>query len=247
MTQLEYYYGIRSEFPGRQESPATVGAKYLNTLDALSRAHPIFANWKVIDLQAFSTMPIAEARPRIATIVKDNVKLDDHGPDPDAGYNMAATTGSNMDPGSMNISIGAGGHQQAGEITLHAGYFNLAPDASIVTYPIFKAAFLAIGAGWPATWACAFAFSMGYDKRPLVPGMPLFPGSRYHIPWLAYLSGPLIDGLTLPPEILAERTPDGGLLMIAAEERLEPRNPEHVRRARILADVMIARAGTRSW
>jgi hypothetical protein len=33
--------------------------------------------------------------------------------------------------------------------------------------------------------------------------------------------------------------------MIATEERLEPSNPEHLRRARIVAETMIARAGQR--
>jgi hypothetical protein len=32
----------------------------------------------------------------------------------------------------------------------------------------------------------------------------------------------------LPQEIITERTPDGGLLMIAVEERLDPANPEHL-------------------
>ena len=45
-----------------------------------------------------------------------------------------------------------------------------------------------------------------------------------------------------PPEIQIERTSDGGLLMIATEERLDPDLPEHASRARILADTMIARA-----
>jgi hypothetical protein len=77
----------------------------------------------------------------------------------------------------------------------------------------------------------------------LIPGVPLFPYSLFHIPWLAYLSVPLAAGLELPPEILTERTPDGGLLMIAAEERLDPTDPEHLSRALILAETMIARIG----
>jgi hypothetical protein len=47
----------------------------------------------------------------------------------------------------------------------------------------------------------------------------------------------------LPAEIHGERTPDDGLLMTATEERLDPTNPEHLRRARILVETMIRRAG----
>jgi hypothetical protein len=49
-----------------------------------------------------------------------------------------------------------------------------------------------------------------------------------------------------PGEIVTERTPDGGLLMTAVEERLDPTNPEHLRRARSLAETMMSRTGIRS-
>ena len=120
------------------------------------------------------------------------------------------------------------------------------PDPEVVTYPVFKGALLAINATWPAVWACAYAFRMDYDKVPLFTGAALFPYSVFHIPWLAYLSAPLGAGIELPPEIKTECTPDGGLLMIAADERLEPTDPEHLRRARILAQIMITRTGYRS-
>jgi hypothetical protein len=60
---------------------------------------------------------------------------------------------------------------------------------------------------------------------------------------MIYLSAEHAVGVTLGREILTERTPDGGLLMIATEERLDPTNPEHVRRARILAETLIDRTG----
>jgi hypothetical protein len=40
--------------------------------------------------------------------------------------------------------------------------------------------------------------------------------------------------------------PDGGLLMMATEKRLDPENPEHLRRSRLLAETMIARTGDAS-
>jgi hypothetical protein len=42
-------------------------------------------------------------------------------------------------------------------------------------------------------------------------------------------------------DILTERTPDGGFLMSTTTDRLDPDNPEHARRARIIAEAMIAR------
>ena len=76
-----------------------------------------------------------------------------------------------------------------------------------------------------------------------VPIDPTFPDTIFHIPWIAYLSAERAAGLTLAREILTERMPDGGLLMSATTDRLDPMNPEHVRRARILAEILIACAG----
>jgi hypothetical protein len=115
------------------------------------------------------------------------------------------------------------------------------PDRALVTYPLFKAALLAINAIWPTNRAYAYAYRTDYDKAPLSPGAELFPSSGFHIPWLGYLSAPLAAGLELPAEILTETTPDDGLLMTATEERLDPTVPEHWRRARIIGEAMIAR------
>jgi hypothetical protein len=130
---------------------------------------------------------------------------------------------------------------------------------SIVTYPLFKAALLAISAAWDVQWACAQAFRLGAVRVPIdfAPGVPAFridsvvqlpldptfPKSIFHAPWIVYLSEELAAGMTVAGGILAERTPDGGLLMSAATERLDPTNPEHVRCAHILADTMIAKVG----
>jgi len=79
-----------------------------------------------------------------------------------------------------------------------------------------------------------------------VPLDPTYPYSIFHIPWIAYISAEYAAGITLPRDILTERTPDGGLLMSATTDRLDPMNSEHVRCARILAEVMIGRFGASS-
>ena len=96
---------------------------------------------------------------------------------------------------------------------LQTGDYKVLPDSAVVTYPRFKAALLRINVSWPPVWACAYAYRTDYDELPLFPGAELFRSSSgFHIPWLGYLSAPLASGFELPPEILTERTPDGGLL-----------------------------------
>lgn len=81
------------------------------------------------------------------------------------------------------------------------------------------------------------------DHVQSVPSDPTFPYSIFHIPWIAYLSAKLAVGVKLPPEIAAEATLDGGLLVAASRERLDPDNPEQARRARILAEILIKQTG----
>jgi hypothetical protein len=71
----------------------------------------------------------------------------------------------------------------------------------------------------------------------------LFPYSAFHIPWIAYLSPARGVGFAPPAQLRTERAPDGGLLLTVTEEPLDPANPEHLRRALILAETMIARTG----
>lgn len=202
--------------------------------------------------------PLASARPRIAEIIEKYVARDDFNePDPSYGYHARALTSEIGGPRVACLSVLAGGKGE-GRTMLEFGGYHIPLDLTIVTYPLYKAALLAINENWRAPWACAEAFRSGTISVPdveIVPGLvatridsitqipldPTFPKSIFHIPWIAYLSAEHAAGITLSRDILTERTPDGGLLMSATTDRLDPDNPEHVRRARIIAEVMVAR------
>ncbi len=255
--ETHYYYFIRSEWKGRSETPSDIGMKFVKTLDALSAIDTIFAGWQIADFQTDSGLSLASARSRIAELIESNVSRDDfEKPDPDHGYSAFALAGTFKDPRSAALYVNAGGKYEC-DAKLEIGDLmrGVLPDLSVVTYPLFKAALLAINSIWKAPWACAQAFRSGTVAVPIdfggvqatridgvieVPSDPSFPYSIFHVPWIGYLSEQLAHGITLTPEILTERTPDGGLLMIAAQERLDPANPEHLRRARILAETLIA-------
>lgn len=255
-----FKYSVRLPFATRPVTPEWLGSKFLATLDALTRIDSnVFPDWEVGDLPAMKGYPLADARPRIAEIISHNVRRDDLGlPWPESGYTAVALT-----------TIGAGSHRMTfctrtwlGDVWLDAGDAMVAPDPAIVTFQLFKAALLAITAIWQVPWACALAFRSAYaevplegpssgagyrlKRLPMIPAEPTFPRSNFHIPWFAYLSAPLASSVKLPPEIQTEQTVDGGLLMIATEQRLDPDIPEHARRARILAETMIACTGASS-
>jgi hypothetical protein len=272
MTGESYYeYFICSTWPGRAETPAAIGAKFLETLDALSRIDPIFRDWKIADHPKLTSgdlmtdslniraTPLASARPRIAEIIDNYVVRDDFNErDPDDGYHAHAATSERGGPRVAKMSIYTGGKCYDGCTRFEfGGRYGEPPDLTVVTYPLFRAVLLAINAVWRAPWACAQAFRSGTISVPgaeIVPGMvgtridsitqvpldPTFPKSIFHIPWIAYLSAEHAVGIALLRDIVTERTPDGGLLMSATTDRLDPMNPEHVRRARIITEAMIA-------
>jgi hypothetical protein len=262
MTSANYRYFVRGSSLGpANEKPAVTGAKFLQTLDALSGVDPLFAGWQftgawqILEEHRSSFVPLADGRKRIAEIVESGVYIDDFNkPRPEYGHGVHAVAGAR---GPRHVGFTASTSRQSFELSF--GEYNIASDLSIVTYPLFKAALLAIIAPWDAPWACAQAFrsdavmvpidfgpgvpAFRVDSAPKVPLDPTFPKSVFHVPWIGYLSAHLAAGLRLSSEILTERTPDGGLLMSAYTERLDPTNPEHVRRARILAEILIACAG----
>jgi hypothetical protein len=209
-------------------------------------------------------VPLDVARPRITQIIENNVSLDDaRDPDPDGGYAGLARVGGHFEHSrTVHMRLEAGG-RDGGGTDLEFGKRLEPPDLTIVTYPMYKAALLAINMIWRPRWACAYAFRLDSISVPNVeaaPGVvgtqivraasvpldPTFPYSVFHIPWIAYLSAEDAAGVALPSDIPAEHTPDGGVLMSATTDRLNPMNPEHAKRARVLADLMIARFGRSS-
>jgi len=260
MGQPYYTYFIRSRWRGGTEAPSDIGLKLLKTLDALSSIDPIFANWMVHDLRNLTSLSLEEARSCISSVVENNVERNDFDkPTPAYGYSISAAAGPFNDPRSVSLRLFAGGSlcKENGPV-LEFGGDDVAPDPGIVNYPLFKAALLAINAIWRAPWICAQAFRSGYNEvatdlggalatriesAPQVPTDPAFPDSIFHIPWIGYLSTELAVGLSLTPEILTERTADGGLLMSVTTERFDPTNRKHVRGSRILAEALIAATG----
>jgi hypothetical protein len=234
-------FSIYNRLPLRRETPAVIGAKFLDSLDALSRIDPLFSDWEVLDRPTWASLPLA--RTRIATIIENNVARDSDGrPKPESGYSAIGETNNAILSRIVTLTIQAGGVMMD-EMTLRVRNILYPGDPLIVKYSgLFREAFLATSAIWGPTWATVAAHWMDYWKKPIVPGAPLFPHTLFHIPWIVYLSPALAMRFPLPPEISTRRMPDGALLLTATEEPFNPTSPEHLRRALILAEAMMARA-----
>jgi hypothetical protein len=269
-----YTYSLRSEWPRRVETPSAIGANFVDMLDALSRVDPIFGDWILLDPPNPSSgdamtdylniklVPLDAARQRITQIIENNVSLNDaREPCPDEGYaGLARVGGWHDDSRTVHMRLEAGG-PNGGSTALGFGKRLEATDPTIVTYSMYRAVLLAINRVWRPRCACAYAFRVDrisvpgaevapgvvgtrIDSPVAVPIDPTFPYSIFHIPWIAYLSAEDASDVTPPRDILTERTPDGGILMSATTDRLDPMNFDHARRARMIADLMIARLGS---
>jgi hypothetical protein len=164
-----YNYFIRSRWPGRAEAPATIGAKFVKTLDVLSSIDPVFANWQIADFRNSSSVSLDQARSRITSLIEGGVARDDSKkPVPREGYFANALAGEVETPGSVYFKLDAGGeYYGGGGAVLEFGDFNMAPDPAVVIYPLFREALLAINAIWQAPWACAQAFRSGAVAVPI--------------------------------------------------------------------------------
>jgi hypothetical protein len=265
MTSISYYYSVLGSWIGpADEAPAITGAKFLKTLDSLSGIDPIFAdwqinrNWEIEEDGQPRLIPLAAARRRIADIVEGGVTRDDFDePEPIYGYSVLATAGA-RGPRQVAFSAWTGNRM----FKLSFGEWFLASDLSIVTYPLYKAALLVMSEVWGAQYAYASAFRNEVVKTPMdlasdvpaftiesalqVPIDPTFPKSMFHVPWIIYLSAKHAAGVKVAREIPSEHTPDGGLVISATADRIDPMNPTHVRGARILAEILIACKGASS-
>lgn len=259
MMSISYRYSVGGRWAGPvDEALAVTGAKFLKTLDALSGIDPIFTdwqvnrNWEIAEDGQPRLIPLAAARKRIEDIVETGVTRDDfYEPTPEYGYSVLATAGAR---GPRHVAFSADTGFRGFQLSFGEHY--LKPDLSIVTYPLFKAALLAISAAWDAQWAYANAWRNEFvefpnDVAPGVPGIrvetapqvpidPTFPKSMFGVPWIVYLSAKQAAGVRVASEILSECTPDGGLVMSVTTDRLDPMNPKHARGARILAETLIS-------
>ena len=242
-------------------TPAEIGDRALHMLQQLGRLGPAMSNWLLID-RAGQGVPLAEATPEMTTFVEQNVMLSDYAsgePDPELGYDIlvvgSEVPSQSLTPRSIHISVSAGSKWrndaefQVGSRTLDP------PDLSLVTYPIYKGALETLASAWPCPWVLAYCFTHSDDEvlewdgvSPIedLIAQDTAPFRRpFGVAWIAYLSPPLAQGLTPPREIVWERTPGGGMILSAVQERLDAANPEHVRRASLLEAIMNERVGVR--
>lgn len=244
-------FHISSVWADDSLAPDEIGKRIMVTLGRLERLAPIMRNWCFLDRRSARGIPLAEAEPRMAALVRENVKRDDFGePEVALGYGIRAYGWDvpEWDARTVEVDFHTGS-EWSNEIDFRIGAIPFPGDPpqptdfSVVTHPVFKGAMETFAAVWPLPWALAHSFDA--EKLPI--DAPAIRGSMrsspFAVAWIAYLSAALTTGLEVPPEIVAEPTPGGGLVLSALDEPVNQMNADHMRRSRVLERIMLDRVG----
>jgi len=219
-------YKIYASWGPRAEPPESIAARYLACTDRLKQSHPAYDNW----IFNFNGKPrkFVALRDDLAAAVAANVaRAEDGDPTPIRGYRATVTNTMNKSH-SRSLSL----HVKAGSWVNSEFFCNSAkietgtrvvPDPSIIAYPAFKAALLALVESFDATYCSAYPQQITdfWDPAP-----------HLRIAWMSYVPPRFASLITPPPSAIHERTAQGGLLMSATEETFRVDNPAHLAAAR---------------
>ena len=223
---------IRGDWEAREETPQALADRFLRMIDAFAEIDPALRRW---DCEYRRPKTLESLRGRFAEHVAANMEGDFFSGTvyPEFGYRIGAFTRDEPEGRSFSISF------HAGATTTKNPYFNQVTmgsfgrselDWSVVNHRIVRSVLLAIAYAWEPLHVAAYS-----DE--------LFAGSRIKArlreAWIQYLCPRLAEKITPPTAVLAEKLPNGGLLMSATTEIFDVNNPEHMAAA---ADIAAATA-----
>ncbi|QGM45471.1 Imm52 family immunity protein [Methylocystis heyeri] len=223
---------IGADWEARAETPDNLAARFLRMIDALKEIDPVFSLWTC---GARRPEKLEEVRDRYAAEVAAGVARDEwtNKPCPEEGYSFGAFTRNTPKARSFSVLCRTGSQLRnvfGNRVTLSTeADIPSRPDENVVSYRIFRAALLAIVDAWDPVHARAMS-------HPLV---RTYGGGIFFGPaWMKYLCPWLAEMITPPSTVLAERLPNGGLLMTATTETFDVDNPAHMAAAKDMAKAM---------
>ena len=218
-------YGIMAYWGARRETPMALADRFLSTIDALSAIDPAFGDWYVGRTVGMKLASLSGDA--IIDYIAEGVATHDDGTaDPDSGYYFSATTGLMRRPRNFIVRV-HGGKSYDWNYFSNTASINADPLSSgyedFICYRVFRSALLALVSSWDPTWCGASP-----DKMRELSPRGTRDRAQFGLEWMTYLSPLLAPLVTPPPTSINERTPEGGLLMAATEERFDIANPMHM-------------------
>jgi hypothetical protein len=145
LNEPSFLYAVWLTRPQLRETPAVIGQKFLDTLDALSTIDPLFTHWKVLDFVAMGAIPLAAARSHITALVENNVVRNDYDqPTPKRGYTAIGLTDNPRASRIVKLTADAGAVFPGSTVELEIGNPLAPTDPAVVNYQTFREALLAM-------------------------------------------------------------------------------------------------------
>jgi hypothetical protein len=218
-------YAIHASWGPRADTPEVIAPRFITCVDRLKLIHPAYDNW-IFSLDRKPKKFDALRADLPAAIATRVVRADDGEPTPIYGYWASVINDMKDGPHSLSLRVKAGAHAPSeyfsNSAQIKTGY-DVAPDPSIIAYPAFKAALLALVESFDATYCSAYPARL----------LNLSDKSRHLLlAWMSYVSPRFAPLISPPPSAIVERTAQGGLLMAATEETFQVDNPAHLAVAR---------------
>jgi hypothetical protein len=250
----QFNHSIIALWPDRPESEAEIGDKLVRTLDALGQIDPAFREWGLRWSKPLGLIPLEALRDHMAAYIGTTHTRD--WKDRRArgyGYHPMALNllrcGEEVEPGRrINLDVCAGATRDNLNRLALGPHFGPPFAPEITAYPVFKAMLLLVAEIWPSDWVGAAAYPRWPPAKIIVDGVetippPTRPYSRFGMPWMTYLSPENAERVRPPAEILTQPVADGGVLLIACEETLDPNNSDHLRRSDLLLSCLLETIG----
>jgi len=216
-------YKIGAYWGPRADAPEALAFRLLKLLNCLKLIDPIFANWYLFtsetEVEPFDINPAS-----LKKTIAQAVWYDDGDPEWYHGYHYGAFNYNTFEPNARGFKVGfqannlLPGPYFLNHVVLETCY-GIAPEDSVVTFRLFRAALLAVVEGWEPTWCIAYPVTISdfWQKS-----------AHLRLAWLNYVSPRFAPLITPPPSAIYERTAQGGLLMSATAETFRVDNPAHL-------------------
>jgi hypothetical protein len=248
-----YGYQGRIEWAGNKKTTKEIADDVLRVVAAINRSYTPpsdckTSGWFVADIEGtFYPVALDKYIDNFTNYVEHQICIYEDEPDPMGGYwiycSLSLKPKSAENLGILKCFV-CDGSPVRNHFEFEVGRSEMPPAPDRVNFSFYRDALVDGVSIWPADWANVRCSLWGADPAEASCD-PTFPYSHYQMPWMSYLSAERAAKVKAPAGIVTERTPDGGLLMIAAETRLDPQNPEHMKGSRAIAEIMIEHAGKR--
>ncbi|MGO8846198.1 MAG: Imm52 family immunity protein [Methylocella sp.] len=217
-------YKIAAYWGPRADTPEALAFRLLDLLNQLKTIDPVFANWYLFtsetEVEPFDMNPASLTKTIAQAIWYD----DDGHAEWYYGYHYGAFSYNTFEPNARGFKVSfqannlLPGPYFMNHVVLGTCY-GIAPEDSVVTFRLFRAALLAIVEAWEPTWCIAYPVTISdfWQKS-----------AHLRLAWLNYVSPRFASLITPPPSAIHERTAQGGLLLSATQETFRVDNPAHL-------------------